>query len=78
MVSTSKRCSKLRTRRFQWAGHVQKMEENISARKCFSTNPIGYRKKEDLKRGVTSYQVMLEELLSPTSEQQQKTVKYGR
>lgn len=36
---------KLRTRRLQWAGHVQRMEENVPARKCFSTNPNGYRKK---------------------------------
>ena len=29
---------KLRTRSLQWAGHVQRMEENVPARKCFSTN----------------------------------------
>lgn len=36
---------KLRTKRLQWAGHVQRMGEGAPAKKVFSTNPNGYRRQ---------------------------------
>uniref|UniRef100_T1GTL8 Uncharacterized protein n=1 Tax=Megaselia scalaris TaxID=36166 RepID=T1GTL8_MEGSC len=38
---------------------VQRMKENAPARKRFSTNPNGYRKKGRHRTRVTSYHVML-------------------
>uniref|UniRef100_T1GA72 Reverse transcriptase domain-containing protein n=1 Tax=Megaselia scalaris TaxID=36166 RepID=T1GA72_MEGSC len=47
---------KLRTRRLQWTGHVERMEEIVPARTCFSTISMDIEGKEDLKPdGVTSY-----------------------
>ena len=49
-------------------------QENVSLQ-----TRMDIERKEDLEPdGVTSYHVMLEQLASPTGEQQQKTVKYGR
>uniref|UniRef100_T1GNQ9 Uncharacterized protein n=1 Tax=Megaselia scalaris TaxID=36166 RepID=T1GNQ9_MEGSC len=56
----------------------RRIEENFPAKKCFSNNP-NIERREDLKPdGVMSYHVMLEQLASPTREQQQKIVKYRR
>ena len=49
-------------------------QENVSLQ-----TRMDIERKEELEPdGVTSYHVMLEQLASPTGEQQQKTVKYGR